>query len=234
MAAALWDTPELAATAHTALLKLRAGGVDLASDSELDVGVHSATPRSMGSESVLGSPARPRSTTVAAVTFGYRPTRNRPFTPRSLEPWGVVTFRGRWYVVGHDHDRNDTRTFRLSRIGGDVREIDVATPAERPADLDLQQIVASAVGHVDPPDSAQNAHGYGSPRGGPRGCVAAPASSPPTTSTDAVAPSPRSHSGPSKAWPVGCWVPAPTRWCSNQSELRDRVITELRALAGSR
>ncbi|GGF42541.1 helix-turn-helix transcriptional regulator [Williamsia phyllosphaerae] len=156
MAAALWDTPELAATAHTALLKLRAGGVDLASDSELDVGVHTATPRSMGSESVLGS-VLAAVDHGRAVTFGYRPTPIRPFTPRSLEPWGVVTFRGRWYVVGHDRDRDDVRTFRLSRIGGDVREFDVDTPAQRPADLDLQQIVANAVGYVDSPDSAQSA-----------------------------------------------------------------------------
>ncbi len=156
MAAALWDTPELAAAAHTAVLKLRAGGVDLASDSELDVGLHTATPRSMGSESVLGS-------LLAAighgrtVTFNHRSAPIRPFATRTLEPWGVVTFRGRWYVVGHDHDRDDVRTFRLSRIGGVVREIDIASPVPRPTDLDLHQVVASAVGHVDPPDSARSA-----------------------------------------------------------------------------
>ena len=42
-------------------------------------------------------------------------------TERHLEPWGVVSWHGRWYVVGHDSDRDATRVFRLSRIEGDVR-----------------------------------------------------------------------------------------------------------------
>ena len=40
---------------------------------------------------------------------------------RRLQPWGVVCWRGRWYVVGHDLDRGAARCFRLSRIVGAVR-----------------------------------------------------------------------------------------------------------------
>ncbi|MCZ3386798.1 MAG: WYL domain-containing protein, partial [Actinomycetia bacterium] len=39
---------------------------------------------------------------------------------RRLEPWGLVSWHGRWYVVGRDEDRAATRVFRLSRISGDV------------------------------------------------------------------------------------------------------------------
>ena len=37
---------------------------------------------------------------------------------RHLQPWGVVRFSGRWYVVGLDTDRGEERVFRLSRVVG--------------------------------------------------------------------------------------------------------------------
>ena len=39
---------------------------------------------------------------------------------RHLDPWGILFRRGHWYVVGHDHDRGDRRSFRVDRIEGDV------------------------------------------------------------------------------------------------------------------
>jgi len=61
-----------------------------------------------------------------AVTFAYRAPENDTAATRRLEPWGVVCWQGRWYVVGHDRDRRAARCFRLSRIVGNVR------PAGRP------------------------------------------------------------------------------------------------------
>ncbi|MFB6841892.1 helix-turn-helix transcriptional regulator [Streptomyces sp. NPDC056361] len=37
-------------------------------------------------------------------------------TERDIDPYGVVFHTGRWYVVGHDHLRDDMRTFRIDRI----------------------------------------------------------------------------------------------------------------------
>jgi proteasome accessory factor B len=52
------------------------------------------------------------------VTFDYRrPGYPEPLT-RHLEPWGVVRYSGRWYVVGQDTDRREERVFRLSRVVG--------------------------------------------------------------------------------------------------------------------
>src|SRR5690606_40605444 len=66
-----------------------------------------------------------RSTAAArerrAVTFAYRVPEDDAPTTRRLQPWGVVCWRGRWYVVGHDLDRDAPRCFRLSRIVGAVR-----------------------------------------------------------------------------------------------------------------
>lgn len=37
-------------------------------------------------------------------------------TERDIDPYGVVFHTGRWYVVGHDHLRENLRKFRIDRI----------------------------------------------------------------------------------------------------------------------
>jgi proteasome accessory factor B len=54
----------------------------------------------------------------------------------------MVSWRGRWYLVGHDRDRGATRCFRVSRIVGDVATAREAGRVQRPADADLLHIVA--------------------------------------------------------------------------------------------
>lgn len=51
----------------------------------------------------------------AVVTFNYRGTT------RTVEPWGLSSKRGHWYVVGFDRDRDALRAFRADRIDGDVQ-----------------------------------------------------------------------------------------------------------------
>ena len=36
---------------------------------------------------------------------------------RDVDPYGLVFHSGRWYLVAHDHRRDEIRTFRLDRIG---------------------------------------------------------------------------------------------------------------------
>jgi proteasome accessory factor B len=146
MAAALWDDPSMASVARAALLKLRAGGVELVADSDLTVGVRAATPRAMGSEAVVATLLRAVQT-GRPVSFAHRPTPTAEPTTRRLEPWGVVTHRGRWYVVGHDRDRGETRTFRLSRI---LEPVEIGTDTvTRPDDVDLREVVAKAATFAD-------------------------------------------------------------------------------------
>jgi len=61
---------------------------------------------------------------------------------RTLEPWGVLSWRRRWYVAGLDRDRREPRSFRLSRITGTVEIIGAAGEYERPADVRLLDLVA--------------------------------------------------------------------------------------------
>src|SRR6266542_2911427 len=64
-------------------------------------------------------------------------SRNRE-AERTLNPYGLLSDNGSWYVVGQDLDRKDIRTFRVSRIRGDIR---FATRRERdfriPPDFDI-------------------------------------------------------------------------------------------------
>lgn len=67
--------------------------------------------------------------TRSTVTFGHRGAR------RHVDPWGILFRRGHWYVVGHDRDRGEQRSFRVDRIDG---EVDAGSPGgfEPPASLE--------------------------------------------------------------------------------------------------
>lgn len=64
----------------------------------------------------------------------YRP-RGRDSGWRTVDPIGLVSAAGRWYLVAVH--RGEERTYRLSRID-EVKVLDV--PAERPAAVDLAEI----------------------------------------------------------------------------------------------
>ncbi len=64
-----------------------------------------------------------------SVTFRYRDVERR------VDPWGVLLQTGFWYLVGHDHERDARRTFRIDRIDGRVALGDEVT-APRPDDFD--------------------------------------------------------------------------------------------------
>jgi proteasome accessory factor BC len=73
------------------------------------------------------------------VKFSYlSPTRTRR-TDRTVNPYALRLDDGNWYVVGHDLERGGVRTFKVSRISGDIR---FATRRERdfrvPAEFDVE------------------------------------------------------------------------------------------------
>lgn len=62
-------------------------------------------------------------------------------TRRSLQPYGLLSRGGYWYVVGFDLDRKAIRSFRVDRIEGDVKLTDDSFV--RPADFDVEAAVAT-------------------------------------------------------------------------------------------
>lgn len=138
VAVQMWESPELTAAAQSALVKLRAAGVQV--DQDPPVAVSTAGTGSRGSESALGK-LLTAIDAGRAVRFEHRSAPTAPPTRRDVEPWGVVTDRGRWYLVGHDRDRDATRTFRLSRIGDDVQAYGPANTVHKPDAVNLRETV---------------------------------------------------------------------------------------------
>ena len=150
LAARVWQRAELAGAAAGALLKLRAAGIDAEDGTRAVI-----EPRVHTGEAAFG-PLWEAVMERRPVGFAYRAAGRTGPQQRRLEPWGVVNRHGRWYVAGHDLDRDAVRVFRLSRIEGavsfsgppgsvvvpegtDVRELvrdwDASPPAHRAATL---------------------------------------------------------------------------------------------------
>lgn len=147
VAVQLWESPELTSAAQGALLKLRAAGVQVDRDPAATI---TAVPaRTRGSDSALGK-LLAAIDAGRSVHFPHRGTRTEPWVERTVQPWGVVTLHGRWYLVGHDTDREATRTFRLSRIGDDVVAFGPANSVHKPDGVDLRAVVeaVTATGSV--------------------------------------------------------------------------------------
>ncbi|CAN5145116.1 WYL domain-containing protein [soil metagenome] len=114
LAARVWQHAGLAAATSDALVKLKAAGVSV-DRAALDV----VQPQLVADEpafEALWTATRTRT----PVAFDYRTSAAAEVHTRHLQPWGVVSYRGRWYVVGQDTDRAGSRLFRLSRVHGEV------------------------------------------------------------------------------------------------------------------
>lgn len=147
VATQLWQSPELVTATQSAVLKLRAAGVDVDADADVAITSTASLPGLRGSEEVL----RVLLSAIDsghAVQFDHRPARSEPFRTRTVEPWGVVTHRGRWYLVGHDRDRDDIRTFRLSRIGSVPAQVGPAGAVHKPVEVNLREVVARVVAEI--------------------------------------------------------------------------------------
>jgi len=74
------------------------------------------------------------------VKFDYWSISRDHESERTLNPYALMPDNGIWYVVGYDLERDDIRTFRVSRVRGDIK---FATRRERdfrvPADFDIEQ-----------------------------------------------------------------------------------------------
>jgi proteasome accessory factor B len=135
IAARLWRHAGLAAAASSGLAKLRAAGIDV--DPQATLGVEPVV-----SVDPAFGPLAAAARDGQAVTFDYRTPEDDAAATRRLQPWGVVCWRGRWYVVGHDLDRGAERCFRLSRVVGAVRRVGPVGAYTPPEGLDLISYVA--------------------------------------------------------------------------------------------
>lgn len=139
MAARVWRDQMLDESSSAALVKLRAAGVEPDTEAGISTTVSSGA----------GEPSLPelwRATLSATpVSFSYRDQ-----AWRHVEPWRLVMRRGHWYLLGHDHDRDDARIFRLSRITSEVRDDGPEGSVHRPEPRTVQ----GHLSRLEPPAAA--------------------------------------------------------------------------------
>jgi len=139
LAARLWDSPQLATSAHNAVLKLRSAGVEV--DTSAAPGVQPRVRATDPAFAALVSAVE----LGRVVTFSHRRSPGAEPTARTVQPWGVVSFRGRWYLVGHDQQRRAVRCFRVSRIA-EARATGAAGVVSVPEGSDLLALVTASAG----------------------------------------------------------------------------------------
>ena len=140
LAARLWQSATLGTPARNALIKLRAGGTDVEAASGGVLPYVDASDPSLPAFLDAARHAR-------AVRFDYLKSGSGTPERRDVEPWGVLSWRRRWYVVGFDRVRADVRSFRLSRVQGEVSAYGKPGGFERPEKIDLLGYVSGR-----PPD----------------------------------------------------------------------------------
>ena len=150
-----WRSAQFASETQGAVRKLKAVGVSV------DPSVDGWDPQLRGSDPAFDTLLL-AATEQREVAFDYRArTSEPPVSRRHLQPWGLVSWKARWYLVGHDLDRQDTRVFRLSRILGAVELTTDAGAFERSAE-DLRAIVGDA-GFAQPLRAVIRLHGTQAP-----------------------------------------------------------------------
>ena len=136
LARRIWHADN-AAAADRALRKLEAGGA------AVDGGALAAVePRLIGGEQAF-APLAEAASRRHEVRFDHRRSGTLEVLARRLQPWGLLSRSGRWYVVGHDLDRDAPRAFRLDRIVGPVTGHGADEAFVRPPGVDVAALLGS-------------------------------------------------------------------------------------------
>ena len=132
LASQLWERAALGTAAQSALRKLQASA--RLADVALPAGVQPRIKPAGQAFDDLVSAMHSRH----PVTFTYLAGSTGNEELRTVEPWGLGSRFGQWYLIGHDRSREAPRHFRLSRITSAVTTLDkeLYTP---PADFNIRR-----------------------------------------------------------------------------------------------
>ena len=136
VAANVWQHPGLAGDSSRAVVKLKAAGLTI------DPAVLSVDEPRLRAEEPAFDAMLEAATTHRPVAFKYQ-REGYEVAERHLQPWGVLSWRDRWYVGGFDTDRGEPRLFRISRVQGAVKFSGDAGSYDVPADANLRDVAAA-------------------------------------------------------------------------------------------
>lgn len=138
LASQFWQDQSVRTDTTRALTKLRAVG-DAPEAADLVAGL---APRVRAAGDSFG-PLLEAVQSRRAVTFTYRAASTGEVRARTVEPWRLLARRGGWFLVGHDRERGEARSFRLSRIEGPVRATGPAGGFDAPEAQALEDAMRS-------------------------------------------------------------------------------------------
>jgi proteasome accessory factor C len=118
LASQLWERAALGTAAQSALRKLQASGA--VADVHLPAGVQPRIKPAGQAFDDLVAAMHARH----PVTFTYLAGSTGTEELRTVEPWGLGSRFGHWYLVGYDRARKAPRHFRLSRFTGAVATLE--------------------------------------------------------------------------------------------------------------
>ncbi|MBM3721684.1 MAG: WYL domain-containing protein [Actinobacteria bacterium] len=75
----------------------------------------------------------------ATISFDYQKASSNKSEERKVNPLGVSAWRGAWYLVGEDLERDDIRAFKLSRISSGISRISKAGAYQVPSDFNIKE-----------------------------------------------------------------------------------------------
>ncbi|WP_255770235.1 helix-turn-helix transcriptional regulator [Pseudarthrobacter sulfonivorans] len=132
LASQLWERAALGTAAASALRKLQASGT--LADVELPVGVQPRIrPAGQAFDDVVAAMHARH-----PVSFPYLAGTTGKEEQRTVEPWGLGSRFGQWYLTGFDRARQAPRHFRLSRFTGPVSVLNKETYAP-PANFNVRE-----------------------------------------------------------------------------------------------
>lgn len=138
LAAEAWRGAALGEPAQSALVKLRSLGI--ASDFD-------ALPNLSPKLNVRSSNFVPLTRAIAdriTITFTYLSAQLQGES-RTVNPFGLGSRQGNWYLVAFDRDRSDTRTFRLDRIVNQVELVSKSGAFEAEPDFNVLEFLDSTL-----------------------------------------------------------------------------------------
>ena len=72
------------------------------------------------------------------VTFQYRKEGSSRGEDRRVNPLGLSAWRGSWYLIGEDLDRDDVRVFKLSRFSSKIELVSASNSYSIPKDFSIK------------------------------------------------------------------------------------------------
>ncbi len=144
LASRAWAQASLAGPAAQALRKLKAAGVE-----RDDASLIGLEPRVRTVEPAF---ERAKNAVLERIpaSFSYRAGGSAEATTRHVQPWGIASWHGRWYLTAFDTDREAPRVFRLGRIDGEVTFEGEPASYEVPAGHEPKAMISNMAVETDP------------------------------------------------------------------------------------